>query len=501
MFGRAITPRVAVSVVFVASMFVNIMDATIVNVALPTISRDFHIAAASSGAVAVGYLVSLAIFIPASGWVGDRFGTKRTVLLALAVFTGASALCGLAQSLPQLIAFRVLQGAGGGMLIPVGMAMLYRAFPPAERIRASRILTIPTATAPALGPVIGGLLVDQLSWRWVFYVNVPIGIAAFLFGLVFLPEHREKIPGRFDLPGFLLSGFGFAMLMYALSEGASRGWGSTEILATGLLGLLLVGVLVPVELRVSQPMINLRLYRDRLFRNTNLLTICSAAGFLGALYAFPLLLQDGLGMSALASGLNTFPEAIGVMTASQIVTRIYPRIGPRRLLTTGFIGVPLLLVSLGFIDGTTNLWLVRLVMFVLGLMMATIFLPTQAASLATISSADTGRGSTLYSAVRQLGSALGVAVLGTVIISVGPTTLTGSGPVPNLAAYHAAFFAAAGLVFAGLVFARAVRDRDAAGTMAPRRTDAPPAEGAGSIAGSPGEREPVGTPAVGGPAE
>ncbi len=492
LFGRAITPRVAVSVVFVASMFVNIMDTTIVNVALPTISRDFHMPAASSGAVAVGYLVSLAIFIPASGWVGDRFGTKRVVLIALAIFTGASALCGLAQSLPQLIGFRVLQGAGGGMLLPVGMAMLYRAFPPAERIRASRILTIPTATAPALGPVVGGLLVDQLSWRWVFYVNVPIGIAAFFFGLAYLTEHREKVPGRFDLPGFLLSGVGFALVMYALTQGATQGWGSAEILTTGLVGLLLIAVLVPVELRVDQPMLNLRLYRDRLFRNTNLLTICSAAGFLGCLYAFPLLLQDGLGMSALASGLNTFPEAIGVMTASQIVTRIYPRIGPRRLVTTGFLTVPLLLISLGFVDATTNLWLVRIIMFAAGLMMGSIFIPTQAASLATVASADTGRASTLFSAVRQLGAAVGVAVLGTVIISVGPTTVAGGVSVPNLTAYHAAFFAAAALVLTGLVFGRALRDRDAAGTMAPRGGE--PARARGDE-GEPLDARPVGVPA------
>jgi predicted MFS family arabinose efflux permease len=220
-----------------------------------------------------------------------------------------------------------------------------------------------------------------------------------------------------------------------------------------------------VELRVRQPMLNLRLYRDRLFRSTNLLTVCSAAGFLGSLYAFPLLLQDGLGMSALASGINTFPEALGVMTASQVVTRIYPRVGPRRLLTTGFLAVPALLVVLGFIDATTNLWVVRLVMFALGLMMGTIFLPTQAASFATIRSADTGRASTLFSAVRQLGAALGVAILSTVIISVGPTTATAAGTVPHLAAYHAAFFTAAAIVLTGLVFGRGVSDRDAAGTM------------------------------------
>src|SRR5271156_1875139 len=206
--------KVAVGAVFVAAMFMSIMDATIVNVALPTIGRDFQVSPTAVDAISIAFLVSLAVFIPASGWLGDRFGGKRVLLTAIVVFTVASALCGLATSLGELVAFRVLQGVGGGMLAPVGMAMLFRAFPPEERIRASSILTVPTAVAPALGPVVGGLLVTDLSWRWVFYVNVPIGIAAVVFGSIFLGHNVQSRPGRFDLPGFLLSGVGLGLLMY-----------------------------------------------------------------------------------------------------------------------------------------------------------------------------------------------------------------------------------------------------------------------------------------------
>src|ERR1700746_923117 len=163
--------KVAVSVVFVAAMFMNIMDVTIVNVALPTIGREFHVRPDSVDTVAIGYLVSLAVFIPASGWLGDRFGGKRILLTSIVLFTGASALCGAAGSLGQLVAFRILQGVGGGLMVPVGMAMLYRTFPPSERVRASSIMVVPTAIAPALGPLLGGLFVTDLSWRWVFYVN------------------------------------------------------------------------------------------------------------------------------------------------------------------------------------------------------------------------------------------------------------------------------------------------------------------------------------------
>ena len=156
------------------------------------------------------------MFIPASGWLGDRFGMKRMLLIAIVIFTGASALCGLSQSLTQLVIFRILQGVGGGMLTPIGMAMLFRTFPPAERVRASRILIVPTAFAPALGPVLGGLLVTDVSWRWVFFVNLPIGIAALIFGVLFLQEHkRATMPAASTLAGFLLAGAGLPSLMYA----------------------------------------------------------------------------------------------------------------------------------------------------------------------------------------------------------------------------------------------------------------------------------------------
>ena len=216
--------KIVVGTVFVSAMFMNIMDITIVNVALPTIGRDFDIPPTAVDGVVIAYLVSLAVFIPASGWLGDRFGGKRVLLTAIVVFTIGSVLCGLAQNMTQLVAFRVLQGAGGGMMAPVGMAMLFRVFPPAERVRAASIMTVGTTLAPAIGPVLGGFLVTDFSWRWVFFVNLPIGIVAVLFGALFLERTEAMDAGRFDVPGFILGGAGSACSCTASPKGpSSRG--------------------------------------------------------------------------------------------------------------------------------------------------------------------------------------------------------------------------------------------------------------------------------------
>ncbi|MCU1653382.1 MAG: drug resistance transporter, EmrB/QacA subfamily, partial [Pseudonocardia sp.] len=375
--------KVAVSVVFVAAMFMSIMDATIVNVALPTIGRDFSVSPTAVDGISIAFLVSLAVFIPASGWLGDRFGGKRVMLTAIVVFTVASALCGIASTLDQLVAFRVLQGIGGGMLAPVGMTMLFRAFPPRERIRASAILTVPTTLAPALGPVVGGLLVDSLSWRWVFYVNVPIGIAAFLFGLLCLDRSAERHPGRFDLAGFLLSGVGLGLLMYGLSEGPNLGWSTVPVLVSIASGLLLLAAMVVVELRTRAPMVDLRLMSDRLFRACNGVVVLTSVSFLGTLYVVSLYFQNGRGLSALDAGLSTFPEAIGVMAGAQLASRVlYPRLGPRRHIALGLLGAGICIGLLALMTAHTSLWWARLLMFCLGFAMGQVFVPTQTAAFA-----------------------------------------------------------------------------------------------------------------------
>jgi len=462
MAGRTrLSPQQVVGAVYVSAMFMSIMDTTIVNVALPALARQLHVAASSTGGVVIGYLVSLAVWIPAAGWVGDRLGTKRTFLAALGIFTVASALCGLSGSMVELVLFRVLQGVGGGMLLPTGMAMLYRVFPPHERARAARILIVPTVVAPALGPVLGGVLVDHLSWRWVFFVNVPVGIVALVFGALALPEHREAAAGRFDAPGFVLAGAGFALVMFALTEAASSGWGAPEVWSSGVAGTLLVLALLRVELRRRDPLIAVRLLGNRLFGTANLCSLFATGGFLGLLFVAPLYLQSGRDLSAFDSGSSTAPEAIGVLLAAQVVGRLYPRVGPRRLLSGGLLWIAAVTVVLTAAMGT-DLWVNRALMFAVGLGWACVAISMQAGAFAQISAADTGRASSLFTAQRQLGAALGVAVLATVVGTQGGTSAASHLP---LAPFRMAFLAAAGLALLGAAVALFIDDRDAASSM------------------------------------
>ncbi|MBJ8031223.1 MDR family MFS transporter [Bacillus cereus group sp. N21] len=460
-----LNPKIVVSVVYVTAMFLAAMDATIVNVALQTISHELQVPPSAMGTVNVGYLVSLAVFLPISGWLGDRFGTKRVFLIALSVFTAASALCGIADNITALNIFRIIQGAGGGLLTPVGMAMLFRTFSPQERPKISRFIVLPIAVAPAIGPIVSGFFVDHMSWRWAFYINLPFGIVALLIGALFLVEHIEKTAGRLDLPGFMLSAPGFAMLIYAMSQGPSKGWGSSEIIGTGLGGLLLIILFVFVELRVKQPMLDLCLLQDRLFRNMSLISLFSAAGLLGMLFIFPLMYQNVLHASALETGLTTFPEAIGLMIASQIVPLSYKRLGPRKLISTGLLCAAIIFVVLSFVNQETNPWMIRILLFGIGFFLGHSVGAVQFSAFNNIHPSSMGRATTIFNVQNRLGSAIGVAILASLLAAFGNKSVGEAGnESASIVAYQMALLGAAVFLFVALLFALRIRDTDAIAT-------------------------------------
>jgi EmrB/QacA subfamily drug resistance transporter len=433
-----------VAVAYVCALFMAAIDMQIVNVALPTLSRDFDAPLSDMQWTVIAYLLTLAVVIPASGWIGDKIGTKRTFLFALALFTVASALCGAAQSLPQLIVARALQGVGGGLLTTTGTAMLYRAYRPERRAKVARTLILPILLGPAAAPIIGGVLTQSLSWRWVFFINLPVGVAMFVFAYLFVPEHRPSPAGRLDVLGLVLSGVGLSALLYAISEGSVIGWTSPAILAGGGVGVGMLWLFAREALRRPDPILRLRLLRDPLLRSTNIVFALTTAVFLGSLYLTPIFLQQVMHQTPIQSGTTTFLEAVGVGVGAQTLGRLYPRFGPRIMCVIGGAGLTAYLALFLLVDASTNLWFVRGLMFFGGLGNCGIFLAIQTSMFTHISSADTGHAAAIYNTQRQSSIAINIALLTTIVAGADGTPL---------AAFHDAYLAAAILAALGTVLA------------------------------------------------
>jgi EmrB/QacA subfamily drug resistance transporter len=404
-----------VGIVYVMALFMDLLDMSVTNVAIPTLATEFDASTTTIEWVITGYLLSLAMFIPVSGWLGDKFGTKRTFVGALSIFVGGSLLCGLAWDVESLIAFRVLQGVGGGMLTPVGMTMLFRAFPPSERAKASAVMMIPVAVAPALGPIVGGYLVDYASWRWIFLINIPIGAMALAIAALVLREEKQERAGSLDVLGFVLSGAGLVAVVYALGQAGHAGFGDDQVLLFGLGGLSLLAAFVLWELRTAEPMVDVRLLGDKLFGVSNVVVITANASMMGSFFLLPLLLQTQMGLSAFEVGLMTFPMALGVAAMSKPAASLYESIGPRRLMAVGLAGNAVMTLLLALINYDTSSWLIAGNMFVRGMFMAFVFVPMQAVAFATISPESMGRASSILSVTRQVAASLGVAIMATAL--------------------------------------------------------------------------------------
>jgi EmrB/QacA subfamily drug resistance transporter len=311
--------------------------------------------------------------------------------------------------------------------------------------------------APMLGPLFGGFLVTAVDWRWIFYVNVPVGAMSFAFSWLVLREHKEPGAGKFDPLGFIFSGFGTAGVLFALSQGPEWGWTSSLVLATGLGGIVCLVLLVLVETHLFAPMLDLNLYRSKLFRTANLVGFLFMGTQFGLLFVLPLFLQQVRGLTAFESGLTTFPQPVGQILMVQFTSRLYNRLGARLNLIIGTVGILATTALFLFVGLETNLWWVRLIVFLRGCFLAFNMVSMQTALFSDVSREKTGRASSLWSTSRQIAVAVGVAVAASVLISQMPDTnaaqggLAGVPPEEGLQAFHAAvavlLIMAAGAVF------------------------------------------------------
>ena len=317
------------STVVVLGSIMSILDTTIVAVALATLGRDFHVTVSTIQWVTTGYLLSLAVVIPVTGWAVDRFGAKLIWMLSLVLFIAGSSLCGVAWSANSLIVFRVMQGIGGGMLLPVGQSILARAAGPQRMGRVMSVIGVPMVMGPIMGPVIGGLIVSNFSWRWIFYINVPIGIVTLLLSSRWLADTEEKVRTNFDTLGFCLLSPGLASLVYSLSEiGVTGSFTSGPVIVSFVLGVLLMGAFIAHALRARFPLLDLSLFKDRNFSIANICIFVLGATLFGSMFLLPLYYQIARGQSPWVAGLLMAPQGIGAASIMRWAGALTDRIGP-----------------------------------------------------------------------------------------------------------------------------------------------------------------------------
>jgi DHA2 family multidrug resistance protein len=417
--------KVLASVVF--GVFMIVLDATVVNIAFRALQLDLHADVDASQWVISIYVLFLGVSTPASGYLGGRYGLKRVFLMGLALFTVASLLCGLAPDLPTLIAARALQGIGGGIAAPLGTAMLFAAFPPREQGLALGIFGVAVVSAPAIGPLIGGALVDLGHWRWIFFVNGPIGALGLALGSRWL---RESRPGRhesLDWPGLLTSTLGFGAILYAASIAASRGWTAPEVLGSFAVGAVALAAFVRTELRVPTPLLDLRLFRHRTFTNAVLVGWVAVLALFGAEFLMPLYLQVLRGHGAFDAGLVLLPLGVAAAVATPIAGRLYDRVGPRPLVVVGFSILAVNTWQFARLDFDTPLPFVAFLLALRGLALGLTVQTTLVAALGTVPKPALPRGSALVNATRRTFQSISVAVLAT-ILSVTAGGSLGAGP-------------------------------------------------------------------------
>ncbi len=455
--------KTAVTIVYVMGVFIQILDATVVNVALPTLGKEFDVPANEIEWVLLGYLLSFIIGIPAAAWLADRFGSKRAFMLALGGFVVASALCGAALSLNQLIAARILQGLPAGLITPIGATILYRAYPQEERAKAAAAIVGVAVIAPSIGPVLGGIIVDNFSWRWIFYVNVPMGVAALVLAGLWLEEHKEEGTGSLDIVGFGLAGVGLAGVLYATTIGPREGWLGWQTLTSAVVGVACLVALVVFELRQEKPMVDFRLLSNPHFRNVNLASIFVYAGFIGLIYLIPQYIQEFRGLSATQAGTTQAPQALGVFVVSNLVARrLYGRFGPRLNMLGGITAALVISGLFAFVGDDTNLWLLRGAIFARGAAMGVLFVTIQTIAYSTMSIANTGKAVSIFSTQRQVANAIGTAVVATTLSMYLDVEM-------SLNAYRISMAVAALLFAPALWFAWHIDDNDAAASLAHER--------------------------------
>jgi EmrB/QacA subfamily drug resistance transporter len=396
----------------------TILDSTIVNVAIERLAVVYDSKLSTIQWVSTGYLLALAAVIPLAGWAVDRFGTRRVFMSAVAAFAGGSLLCGLAWSAGSLIAFRVLQGLGGGMIMPVGMTILTRKAGPQRVGRVMAIMGVPMLLGPIIGPILGGWLVDDVSWRWIFYINIPIGIVSLILGARILDKDEPRPTEKLDVLGLFLLSPGLAALIYGLAQVPSHeGFGSPEVYLPAVGGALLVIAFIWHAARTPHALIDLKLFRDRGFSVATGTMVLFTAAFFGSMLLFPLYFQQVRGEGALNAGLLLAPQGIGAMIMMPIAGTLVDRGYAARMAQFGIVIIVDSMVMFTQLTDTTSYWTIGASLFVLGIGMGMAMMPIMSIALKTLKQENVARASTSLNIIQQVAASIGTAMLSVLLFN------------------------------------------------------------------------------------
>jgi len=408
--------KVLFSVVF--GIFMVILDTTVVNVAFPALRAEYGASLNDSQWIISIYVLSLGIATPLAAFLGDRFGMKQVFLAGLSFFILGSLACGFAPNLPFLIAARAFQGFGGGIALPLGTALLFRAFPPEEQGFAFGIFGIVILVAPAIGPIVGGFLVDHNLWRYIFFINPPIGVLGVFLGSRWLPDDKPERKPSIDFLGLITEVTGFGAVLYAASIAANDGWTSPQVLMWFGIGAVGLVAFTLVELFVArEPLLDLRLYAKRVFLNANLLGYVSVVALFGAEFLMPIYLQTLRGQTAFQSGLTLLPMAITGGLSIILAGRLYDRLGPRPLVTFGFALLVVNTWQLSLIQADTSIQWIMVLLALRGIALGLTVQTTFLTGLSVVPLKKVAQGSSLTNATRQVMQSIAVAILATVLAS------------------------------------------------------------------------------------
>ncbi|GEL21655.1 multidrug resistance protein B [Pseudonocardia sulfidoxydans NBRC 16205] len=408
----------AIASVVVIGAIMSILDVTVVSVAIPTLQRDFGVELTTIQWIATGYTLALATVIPLTAWAGDRFGTKRLYMISIVLFVAGSVLAGFAWDITSLIVFRVLQGLGGGMLMPVGMTIMTRAAGPDRVGRVMAIIGIPMLLGPICGPILGGWLVDSFSWRWIFFINLPIGIIGFILAARILPRDGSAIRGKLDVLGLALLSPGLALLIYGFAEyGALHGLGHAQVIVPLIVGAVLFAGFIWHALRVPDPLIDLRLFANKVFSASIATMVLMILAVFGGMLLLPIYLQMVRGETALDTGLLLAPQGIGAMLVMPIAGQLADRTGVGRIVPVGLAIIAGSFWYLTGLEADTSYWHLGIALFAMGVGMGFTMMPTFTGALQTLRRRSIANASTTLNITQQVGASIGTALM-TVILYV-----------------------------------------------------------------------------------